>query len=597
MEDVRRRIPHTTRRKGIYYFQRRVPADLVEAFGFDHFKESLGTADPPEAERRLAAAEARYFEAIDAKRQQLESGAVPLFPPAPLKINALKLRMREYLNAEFVRRRYELQKRHPNRSRDLVQIARAEAQERHRELCDPAGAFTIERMEAVALSLFPENEFNRPEKGATYNLWHAINGPFRHYLRWTLLKVEERTLSFLDGDPSGATELPAFLLQVPAKASEPPTQSGDALQVITLAELSKARLGDHAKGSVRAQRKAQLAAAHAVILRYFGKDTRVNAITPDVCVAFRDLIARLPTNLTKRFSEEISLDSIVEAAADRKIATLGRATQETYLGALRDLMEWGVKNWKLTRNPAAGLKSLTPAPTRVREDYTEADLIRIFSQGFLRDLKPFDCSIDDVRGLSEATRYWVPRIALYTGMRQSEICQLDVSDLRFTQNGTLYFYANDEDAKSLKNKASKKAVPVHARLMAAGFQKYIKSVQARGQRKLFPDATPSKSFGHHGEKISKWFNRKLRAAQFPKRFVFHAFRHTFRQALRFADASEDVAGRLGGWSTRQGEMEKYGGGLSDKWIDHINETLQRITYGDAEVTVFRTRRSPPASRP
>ncbi len=46
MEDVRRRIPHTIRRKGIYYFQRRVPVDLVEAFGFVHFKERLGTADP-----------------------------------------------------------------------------------------------------------------------------------------------------------------------------------------------------------------------------------------------------------------------------------------------------------------------------------------------------------------------------------------------------------------------------------------------------------------------------------------------------------------------------------------------------------------------
>ncbi len=586
MEDVRRSIKHTIRRSGIYYFQRRVPAELVEAFGFVHFKESLGTADPQEAERKLHAAEAHYFQAIDAKRAELREGATPLVPPTALKLNALRTRVREYVSSETFQRRTALTKRW-NHEPGLRDRARAEIAATFEALRDPVDEFTVQRLREVAIALFPENRFDQPALGPIHNLRDPINGPFRDFLRRGLLEIERRSLKFLDGDYSDAGGDVFFRLQVPATAPETASPVFGNKQGITLAELSEKRLTAHGKSSVRAQRKAQLAAAHRIILRYFGDDIRADALTPDMCAAFRDMIARLPTNLTKRFKNDASLGSIADKAEEKNLPTLTRGTQETYLGALRDLMEWGVKNWKVERNPAADLVSLTPPSPRLRDDYTETELIRIFSEPFLSSHDPLDHATSEMRGLSQATRFWVPRIALYTGMRQSEICQLDVSDIRTTESGTIYFFANDEDGeKQLKNSYSKKAVPVHKHLLNAGFEDYVRAIRRHKIGKLFPDATPSKSFGHHGEKVSKWFNRQLRSAKYPRGFDFHAFRHTFRQALRLADALEEISARLGGWSAKQGAMEKYGGGLSDRWIDHLNETLQRVDYGEAELVIF-----------
>ncbi|MGW9330241.1 DUF6538 domain-containing protein [Bosea sp. NPDC055594] len=585
MEDVRR-IPGTTKRNGIYYLQRRVPADLVEAFGFPHFKESLETRDFHEARRRLNAANVRYDEVIDAKRIELQTGAFPLVPPAPLKLNALKARVREYVSSETPLRRAALSRKRWKQEPGSREKARAEIVATFEALRDPSDDFTIHRLQTVAVALCPENRFDDPDLGPIHNLRHAINGPFRDLLRRALLEIERRMLSFLDGDYSGAGLDPVFRLQAPAKPSETPSTADDRSQGVTLAELSKLRLAEHAKGTVRAQRQAQLAAAHSLILRHFGSDTNAASLTPSMCAKFRDLLAELPRDLTKRFAATEPLGAIAAQAKAKKLRTIARATQETYLGALREMMEWGLDNWKIDRNPANGLKSLTPNRRRERVDFNEELLERICLEPFMRRYDRMKFGSDPREGLADATRYWVPRIGLFTGMRQNEICQLDVSDIRKTQSGVHYFLVTDDAAdKQLKNVASRKAVPVHDRLRNARFLDYVAAVRRAGHRKLFPDLTASK-YGHYGAKVSKWITRQMRGAGYPAGVDFHAFRHTFRQALRHADTPLEIAARLGGWSSKAGLADHYGGELSDRWIEHMNRFLQKVNYGKAEPHIF-----------
>ena len=42
-----------------------------------------------------------------------------------------------------------------------------------------------------------------------------------------------------------------------------------------------------------------------------------------------------------------------------------------------------------------------------------------------------------------AARYWIPLIALFTGCRLNEICQLYLNDIR-CDNGQYYFDINDD---------------------------------------------------------------------------------------------------------------------------------------------------------
>ena len=585
MEDVRRRIPHTIRRKGIYYFQRRVPVDLVEAFGFVHFKESLGTADPIEAERKLHAAEALYFQVIDAKRVQLREGAAPVVPPAALKLNALRTRVREYVSSETFQRRTALTKRWKQQpgSRDR---ARAEIAATFEALRDPLDEFTVQRLREVAVALFPENRFDQPALGPIHNLRHPINGPFRDFLRRGLLEIERRSLNFLDGDSSGAGQDVFFPLHVPTKVSERTPRAQDGTQGITLAELSATWLAEHAKGSARQQRKEQVSAAHRLVLRFFGPTTHAASLDSSMCREFRDLLAELPRDVTKRFGETQALQEIAAKAREDNLRTMARATQETYLGALRDMTAWAKRERILDHDPAEKLKSLTPDRPRARVDFSDELLKQICLEQFMRKWDRMDFTVRSGKGLSDATRFWVPRIGLFSGMRQNEICQLDVADVRRTKSGTPYISVDDAgDDKQLKNASSRRAVPVHAQLIEAGLLRYVSAVEEAGHQKLFPDLERSE-FGHYGEKLSKWITRQLRSASYPPGVDFHAFRHTFAQALRYIDAPTVIAARLGGWTTKAGVMDRYGGAFSDKWIDHLNATLQKIDYGVARPHIF-----------
>lgn len=581
-----RRISGTVLRNGVYYLQLRVPADLIESFGFRHFKESLRTSDYAEAKREAARRRLACEELIAAKRSKLAEARVPASPPPSLKLHAQQARIKEYVATESARRRDWLIRQRWQLKPGSRDEARAGMVTAFEALRDPGDDFTRQRIRDVAIWLFPENRFDEPELGIVHDLRHPITWPMRNTLRRALLEIERRDIAFLDGDYSGSGRDILFTAQPPANQPTTGAQGDARSKDITLAEASKQRLADHAKGSVRDQRKAQLAAAHRVIIRYFGEDALLRSMTPAQCEQFRDLVAELPRDLTKRFSVDDPLTTIVEQGRALRLPTIAKATQETYLGALRDLMSWAEKRWLIDRSPADNLQSLANNNERVRTDFDEDLLRSLFAKPFMTGLDPFSTETQDGKGLSEATRFWVPRIALYTGMRQSEICQLDVTDIRTTKSGIHYFFATDQDDdKQLKNAMSRKVVPMHASLIRAGLLTYIERCKRTGERKLFPDLTPT-GYGHYGAKISKWFNRQLRRERYPRGVDFHAFRHTFRQALRHVDAPAEVAARLGGWSTNQGVMERYGGAFSERWLAHLDASLQRINYGEAEQIIF-----------
>jgi integrase len=585
MTDVRR-IPGTVLRNGIYYLQLRVPSDLVEAFGYRHFKESLRTSDYAEAKREAARRRLACEELIAEKRAELAQAGPPASPASPLKLHAQQARIKEYVATESAKRRVWLSQQRWRLRPGSRDDARREMVAAFGALRDPGDDFTWQRIRDVAVQLFPENRFDQPDLGILHDLRHPINGPMRNTLRRGLLEIERRSIAFLDGDYSGNGGDALFALQPSTNPPPSAVQGETHPQDISLAEASKQRLADHAKGSVRDQRKAQLAAAHRVIIRYFGEDAPLRSITPAQCEQFRDLIAELPRDLTKRFSVDDPLPSIAERGRASGLPTIAKATQETYLGALRDLMSWAKERWLIDRSPADNLRSLAKDNERVRTDFDEDLLRSLFAKPFMTGLDRFLTETKDGKGLSEATRFWIPRIALYTGMRQSEICQLDVADVRMTKSGTHYLLSTDDgDDKQLKNAMSRKAVPIHHALLKAGLLDYVRQCAAAGELKLFPDLVKS-DYGHYGSKMSKWFNRQLRQAHYPRGVDFHAFRHTFRQALRHIDAPPEVAARLGGWSTNQGVMERYGGALSERWIDHLNATLQRVSYGQAAALIF-----------
>jgi hypothetical protein len=83
--------------------------------------------------------------------------------------------------------------------------------------------------------------------------------------------------------------------------------------------------------------------------------------------------------------------------------------------------------------------------------------------------------------------FWLPIIALFTGMRLNEICQLHLNDFRSEDGIYVIDVIGDEKEKNLKNKTSRRLVPLHNFLVLYSnpkrklFIKKIKSLKKEGK--------------------------------------------------------------------------------------------------------------------
>ena len=114
-----------------------------------------------------------------------------------------------------------------------------------------------------------------------------------------------------------------------------------------------------------------------------------------------------------------------------------------------------------------------------REPWTVEELSRLFDAPlFTQYVLPAGNAIANKAGADAA--YWVPLLLLYTGARPSEVCQLWTDDLSVV-DGHMVMEIREDPARgtSLKNRSSRRALPIHSELLRLGFSDYWQSVVAR----------------------------------------------------------------------------------------------------------------------
>ena len=180
-------------------------------------------------------------------------------------------------------------------------------------------------------------------------------------------------------------------------------------------------------------------------------------------------------------------------------------------------------------------------------------------------------------------RFWLPLIALFTGARINEICQLHTDDVQ-EKNGIPFISINEEDEKHVKTKAGIRQVPIHNELIKIGFLDYAAQMRAKGETLLFPEVMESLVKGKRAKDaspsapLSKWFNHFIESVntcieqpelKFTSEHVFHSFRHTVRTEFRRNRAPEDDVCRICGW--KDGSKGKT---LADHYGESVLENLQ-----------------------
>jgi len=194
---------------------------------------------------------------------------------------------------------------------------------------------------------------------------------------------------------------------------------------------------------------------------------------------------------------------------------------------------------------------------------------------------------------------WLPVLSLFSGAREEELGQLLVSDISCIDGiwcmnisaGAEKSASASGDRKRLKNRASRRRLPLHPTIIQAGFLSYWQVVKDAGHTRLFPTLRPDR-YGKLTSGFSKEFNAYLRMLGITQREkVFHSFRHTFRDACREADLPEEIADALMGHSPGKKTGRTYGRSFS---ISKLNDAICRIDYPGVIVPVISA--PPPKER-
>jgi len=334
----------------------------------------------------------------------------------------------------------------------------------------------------------------------------------------------------------------------------------------TLSAIYERYLNDPTK-----RRSARTMLAHhttrRVVEDVLGSLTPISEISREACRELLDMLRWLPVNFTKKFPGLSVREATERAKNDGGITTINATNLNAYMARFATMMNWAVREEYIGRNPARGLQwAETIHPQDRRKPFAPWQLQRIFgAANYVGGNGPQNGSAR--AEIASGARYWVPLLALYSGARLNELCQLDVSDVRRIEGVACMVITEASSTgtrdKSLKTKSSERIVPLHPVLLDLGIMAFVEGKRRDDSTKLFDDL-PLGARGFRSVAFSRWFSRFLvsKKASAP-RTCFHSFRHGFRDAARNAKIERDIALRLGGWITGGNQSETaddYGSG-------------------------------------
>lgn len=315
------------------------------------------------------------------------------------------------------------------------------------------------------------------------------------------------------------------------------------------------------------------------------KDRPVRCLTIDAMLRYQDTMMKLPVHFrTKKEYRGKSLEEILSMEVEQ---TLSPSTLDKAFTMVKSLFTWMVKRGIVEKNIADVLEApqQKKLARELRDPFDKEDLKKLVEGLHEAGLK------GTLKGKPE--RFWIPLVALFSGMRLNEICQLHTEDVREDQEtGIWYFRVEPDDigGKRVKNKASIRSIPIHAELIRLGFLDYYKSVVESGTPRLWMNLTKGKN--GYGRCFQDWF---LGTTRYPGGFLrahvstgkgkkdFHSFRHTFRNELKQKLVDATVANELLGHAQGSIGLDRYGKAYH---LKVLNDALLQVRY-DVDFSVFK----------
>ena len=265
----------------------------------------------------------------------------------------------------------------------------------------------------------------------------------------------------------------------------------------------------------------------------------LESISTKTARAFKELLQRSPSNARKIYPT-LNPVEMIEAAERDDARLLGITTQNNYLQSLSSLFNFAIQELDYVgSNPFKGKGSTKKTKLNKRSQrlpFSQEQLNTLFSSPLFKGCQTLaSCHKAGQMIPLQSHKYWVPLIGLYSGMREQEILQLYVEDVRKYENIWVFDLNLNHPDKKLKTVQSKRLVPLHKDLISLGFLSFLESrTKQDAMGRLFSDA-PMAADGTYSSTFSKWFSRYL--INIGIKTDKTSF-HSFRQIPRMVSATQ-----------------------------------------------------------
>jgi len=255
-------------------------------------------------------------------------------------------------------------------------------------------------------------------------------------------------------------------------------------------------------------------------------DLKIGGITRETAGEYFSILKKLPANISR--VSKYKGRSIQELIAMNEIPQ-SEVSISKKIERISTMFKWALEEkrlWGIDANPFTGYGQSNNAQSK-RRAFKNEELAKLLNHpNFIS------------RTFRSSYSFWLIPLALFTGARLGELCQLDLKDF-IEVDGIPCIDINDIDAveiqieeggkrKRVKNNNAKRLVPIHSELIRIGLLRYVEKLQKQGNKHLFTELNRGRRDGA-GHAASNWFQRfrKNVGLSSKQETVFHSFRHFF----------------------------------------------------------------------
>ncbi len=299
-----------------------------------------------------------------------------------------------------------------------------------------------------------------------------------------------------------------------------------------------------------------------LLLEVFG-NVDIKSLTHQKLFNFRtNILMKLPARrkLLKRYRNKTA-QQIVKM---RNVTPMSLTTINNNLNKISSFFKWAAKHEFIDKNIGEGLQvKSNKREDEEREIYSKEDLEKLISELAL------------MKWEEKPSHYWVPLIALFNGMRQTEICQLYLNDIVILDEVPCFDINKNEPDKKLKSKSSKRIIPINPELIDLGFMDFVEGLRKKKQKRVFEDLEYMRD--GYGQRFQRWYGRFNREniTDNPQK-VFHSFRHTFTDNLKQNEITEPYIAGIVGHKRDSETFDRYGKPYKPKVLVKV---FDKLDYG------------------